>query len=158
MSHEIARVARDISLLTTKMNDPIPIVDDSISRSAVSTITTSENGCLEDNAVAIDSSPSVARRTWNSGTSALDNLVLSNVCALSSRLAVLADSVAAKIAVLHSGAPPVDLSKSQVPLLRQTSTEEMASIVSNLRKVEMQLLRADEIIDPEKKLLDLVRD
>lgn len=160
MSHEIARasynLARDISLLTSKtLQDSITSSEDVTSHSMLSTITPSDKDSLEHNAVVVESPPAATRRTWNSGTSALDNLMLSNVCALSSRLTTVADSVVAKIEILHSGTPSVDLSKSKVPLLQQTASQEMAAIVNNLRKVEMQLLRADEIIDPEKKLQNL---
>ena len=159
MSSEIARVshqlAQDIRLLTSKTIDDATTTTDQLT--SRSTITPSENDSLEPRAILVDSPPSPERRrTWNSGRTALDSLMLSNVCALSSRLRSLSDNVVGKIAVMHGGAPAVDLSQSQVPLLQQTASQEMALIVNNLRRVEMQLLRADEIVDPDKKFQNLI--
>ena len=158
MSNEIARVshllARDIRLLTSKTLEDTTTSGDFTTGS---TVTPSENDSLESPAIQVESPPA-RRRTWNHGQTALDGLMLSNVCALSTRLSAVADAVVGKIAVMHGGAPSVDISRSQVPLLQQTASQEMAVIVNNLRRVEMQLLRADEIIDPDQKLQNLIRD
>ena len=161
MSSEIARVshllARDMRLLTSRtLEDTTTSSGDFANMS--SSVSPSEHDSLEPT-IQVDSPPAPARRrTWNHGRSALDSLMLSNVCALSTRLSAVADTVVGKIAVMRGGAPNVDISKSQVPLLQQTASQEMAVIVNNLRRVEMQLLRADEIIDPDRKLQDLIHD
>jgi len=160
MSNEIARVshllARDIRMLTSKTLEDTTTTTTSAD---FSTITPSEHDSLEPIAIQVESPPSPERRrTWNQGRTALDSLMLSNVCALSTRLSAVADTVVGKIAIMHGGTPSVDLSKSQVPLLQQTASQEMAVIVNNLRRVEMQLLRADEIIDPDQKLKNLIHD
>ena len=157
MSSEIARVsqslARDLKLLTSRTLDDSTLTASEDLTTVNSNVSPSENDSLEQNVIQISSPPASERRkTWNSDRTALDGLMLSNVCALSSRLCTVADCVVEKIAVLHRCAPAVDLSKSKVPLLQQTASQEMATIVNNLRRVEMQLLRADEIIDPEQKM------
>ena len=74
------------------------------------------------------------------------------------RLCAIADGLAGKVSLLHGGSAPYDISKSKIPLLQQTSSQEMATIVNNLRHVEMQLLRADELLDPTQKLRELMRE
>ena len=74
------------------------------------------------------------------------------------RLCAIADGLAGKVSLLHGGSAPYDITKSKIPLLQQTSSQEMATIVNNLRHVEMQLLRADELLDPSHKLRELLHE
>jgi len=169
MSDEIARVshdlARNLRLLSSKEVDDVTVTSSTLTSSLVGP---SEADSLERTPLTVESPPTAslttarmdkgARKTWEpcAGVAALDSLMLSNVCALSARLCAVADSLTGKLAILHGGSAPYDLSRSQVPLLQQTGTQEMATIVNNLRHVEMQLLRADEIVDPSQKLKELL--
>ena len=99
MSKEIARVshdlARDLQLLSSKAFEEgvdSSVVTCSSGQTSPSTLVPSEYDSLDttDNALHVSSpaalfSDKIPRKTWNSAAIALDSLMLSNVCALSSR-------------------------------------------------------------------------
>lgn len=132
-----------ISLALSFSNDP------STDMSTVST---------ENKFIASSTSQSPSRRTWTVGSEPLDNLMLSNMCSLSERLCTIANKVSKKVKILHIPLhhdPPIKngLSEaSHVPVLQQTSTEEMALLANNLRYLESQLINIDYLVDPNRNL------
>ena len=77
------------------------------------------DGLLLDDEDFVSSDRVPPRKTWNSRANgnALDGLMLSNVCALSSRLCAIADGLTGKIALLHARSAAYDTNQSQIPML-----------------------------------------
>jgi len=148
MGDQIAKMSHDVALNLSLLSNKTRDEDEP-----------SNIDSLDQDSEIEDEDESGRRKTWDySQSTALDNLMLSNVCALSVRLCAIADGLTGKIALLHSRSAPYNPSKSHVPLLQQTSSQEMATLVNNLRHVESQLIRADKILDPPPKLQSLLRD
>lgn len=152
-------LVRNLSLLSSSVDQTTTTTNDEGDDATTLVDAPSNVDSLDVDGFEATSLEERARKTWKSGEAgALDNLMLSNVCALSVRLCAIADGLTGKIALLHARSAPYDPSKSQVPLLQQTSSQEMATLVNNLRHVESQLLRADRILDPGHKLRDIMHD
>ena len=161
MSDQIAKMSNDlVANLSLLSNLPL---DEDTTNSETTTVILNPPSHLDSlDAESVVDQPALVdctndrvlgRKTWDRSPE-LDTLMLSNVVALSVRLCAIADGLSSKIALYHNRSAPYDAGLSQVPLLQQTSSQEMATLVNNLRHVESQLQRADRILGPSYKLRD----
>lgn len=102
------------------------------------------------------------RRTWIVGSEPLDNLMLSNAVSLSNKICHSINLLSEKFRSSHQSKygdhsqlckyeefteKRFSSNSSDVPLLQQTSTEEMAELVNNLRHIECVVKHMDSYIN-----------
>ena len=161
MSDQIAKMSNDLAANLSLLSN-LPLDEDTTTNSETTTVILNPPSQLDSlDAESVADHPvdctndrvTGNRKTWDRSPE-LDALMLSNVVALSVRLCAIADGLSSKIALYHNRSAPYEGGLSQVPLLQQTSSQEMATLVNNLRHVESQLQRADRILGPAYKIRD----
>ncbi|XP_046724026.1 centrosomal protein of 170 kDa isoform X3 [Silurus meridionalis] len=107
---------------------------------------------------SLDPQNALRRRTWNRDEAVLDSLLLTSVSQLSSKIRQSVDKTAGKIKILFKDKDrnwddiESKLStESDIPLLK-TTNKEIATILTELKRVEKQIQAINIMVDPDGTL------
>ncbi|XP_038146655.1 centrosomal protein of 170 kDa isoform X2 [Cyprinodon tularosa] len=169
LAQEIHDVAGEIDSVSPAATDPGALLKESVFNDVVDLggPTAEQSGILGADGQAVElrqrssneqSSRSIRRQTWNRDDLYFDNVLLTSVTQLSTRIRQSVDKTACKVRILFKDKErkwdeiETKLQAEHDSLVLKSSNKEISTVIQDLKRVERQLSVIDMMVDPDGTL------